>query len=126
MKPNGLLAACGVLAVLGGLVWALYQDARDRGYSHFVISGVTEQRSLYEHLGFLPLGPPVGDGRAAFVPMWLPVGRVEHTMGRAMHLWKKRLDRSTPAPQAELRPYTPPGELSWFFRLCTSESTIRW
>ena len=96
--------------VLGGLVWALYQDARDRGYSHFVISGVTEQRSLYEHLGFLPLGPPVGDGRAAFVPMWLPLDRVEHSMGRAMHLWKKRLDRSAPAPQVELRPYTPPAD----------------
>jgi len=96
--------------VLSGLVWTLYQDAQSRGHTHFVISGVTEQLGLYEHLGFVPLGPPVGTGRAAFVPMWLPMDRVEHTMGRAMHLWKKRLDRAAPTPSAELRPYVPPAD----------------
>lgn len=94
--------------VLSGLVWALYQDARERGYTHFVISGVTGQLALYEHLGFVPLGPPVAGGAATFVPMWLPVDRLEHTMGRAMRLWKKRLDRSAPAaaPDAPARPAT--------------------
>ncbi len=94
--------------VLSGLIWTLYQDARARGYSHFVISGVTEQLGLYEHLGFEPLGPTVGTGKAAFTPMWLPVGRLEQTMGRAMQLWKKRLDRAAPASKAESRPSAPP------------------
>jgi predicted N-acetyltransferase YhbS len=79
-------------AVLAGLVWQLYQHARFDGITHFVISGVESQEALYRHLGFEPLGPAVGDG-PRFTPMWLPLQTLEATMGRAMQLWEKRLDR---------------------------------
>lgn len=82
--------------VLAGLVWLLYNRAQQAGYSHFVISGVVNQRDLYEHLGFEALGPAVGHGDAQFIPMWLPVPRLQETMGRAMKLWERRLSRSQP------------------------------
>jgi hypothetical protein len=81
--------------VLAGLVWTLYQHAKTTAWTHFVISGVSEQLEMYTHLGFESLGPPVGSGRATFIPMWLPVRKVEETMGRSMQLWQKRLARQT-------------------------------
>lgn len=80
--------------VLPGLVWALYLQSKAMPWTHFVISGVIEQRELHTHLGFEPLGPPVGTGRAQFTPMWLPVGRLAETMGRSMDRWQKRLHRA--------------------------------
>lgn len=89
--------------VLIGLVWELYRNARAQGYTHFVISGVEEQRELYEHLGFEPLGPPVGDA-ARFVPMWLPMHVLEKRMSRTMRLWQQRINRtmSRTAEQLEM------------------------
>ena len=81
--------------VMLGLVWALYDYARAHGFTHFVISAVVEQRTLYEHLGFVALGPPVGAGRACFLPMWLPLPRLEAKMARLMELWQRRLERSS-------------------------------
>jgi N-acyl-L-homoserine lactone synthetase len=78
---------------LAGLVWALYRYAAGEGYTHFVISGVVGQARLYARLGFEPLGPPVGTGRATFVPMWLPLPAVERTMGAAMRRWERRIGR---------------------------------
>ncbi len=83
---------------MAGLVWTLYQDAKLHGYTHFVISGVVEQQALYLHLGFLPLGPAVGSGRAQFVPMWLPLPTLEAKMGRLIDLWGKRLNRMETEP----------------------------
>jgi aspartate aminotransferase-like enzyme len=74
-----------------GLVWQLFLHAREHGYTHLFISGVTDQLHLYTHIGFEPLGPPVGDGSARFVPMWVPVEKIEHTMGRLMELLRKRM-----------------------------------
>ncbi len=79
--------------VMAGLVWSLYLESATRGWTHFVISGVLEQQDLYTHLGFVALGPAVGSGRASFVPMWLPVEKLEQTMRRPMQLWQKRLER---------------------------------
>lgn len=79
--------------VMAGLVWSLYLESAAKGWTHFVISGVVEQLELYTHLGFETLGPAVGSGRASFVPMWLPVGKLETTMRRPMQLWQKRLER---------------------------------
>ncbi|QEL16002.1 hypothetical protein [Limnoglobus roseus] len=85
--------------VLPGLVWALFQQSKTMPWTHFVISGVVEQRELHTHLGFEPLGPPIGTGRAQFTPMWLPVGKLDETMGRSMQLWQKRLERSSRTQQ---------------------------
>ena len=78
---------------MAGLVWSLYLESAAQGWTHFVISGVVEQLELYTHLGFEALGPAAGSGRASFVPMWLPVGKLESTMRRPMQLWQKRLER---------------------------------
>ncbi len=84
--------------VMMGLVWALYQHAKGVGYTHFVMSGVVEQQGLYTRLGFEPLGPAVGHGRASFVPMWLPVSRLEQSMGRTIALLRRRAERAAASP----------------------------
>lgn len=40
-------------------------------YNLALISGLLEQVKLYTHLGFVPFGPVVGNGRARFQPMYL-------------------------------------------------------
>jgi aspartate aminotransferase-like enzyme len=72
------------------LVLNLFHWARIWGATHFVISAVVEQRTMYEHLGFVPLGPPVGTGRATFQPMWASLGQVQDSMGRSMQLLEKK------------------------------------
>jgi aspartate aminotransferase-like enzyme len=90
-----------------GLVWQLHLHAREHGYSHLFISGVIDQLPLYHHIGFEPLGPPVGDGGTKFVPMWVAVPKIETTMGRLMELLRKRVkwgndtqDNGTNTPQS--------------------------
>ena len=78
--------------VMLGVVWFLQHYARARGYTHFLISGVEEQLPLYRHIGFEPLGPPVGVGRASFVPMWATTDRVQEKLSRTIALWAKRLE----------------------------------
>lgn len=78
--------------VMLGVVWFLQYYARSKGYTHFLISGVMEQQSLYRHIGFEPLGPPAGVGRASFVPMWATIDRVQEKLGRTIALWAKRLE----------------------------------
>lgn len=51
------------------LLWELYKHARDSGYSHVIIAGVTERKELYERIGFRALGPAVASGDAMFTPM---------------------------------------------------------
>jgi aspartate aminotransferase-like enzyme len=88
--------------VLPGLLFSAFQHARDR-YSHLYISGVAQRVEMYERLGFRPLGPAVGSGSAAFVPMRvsLPLdARVE----KLARLWSARLSRS--AASAPRKPVT--------------------
>ena len=79
--------------VMAGLVWALYQHAVASGYTHYAISGVAERQPLYERMGFEPLGPAVGTGRAAFIPMWVRLDRLREVLGRGIALWERRLRR---------------------------------
>jgi len=79
------------------LVWCLYQHVVQRGYTHLLISGVAEQENLYTHIGFVPMGPPVGTGRACYIPMWGTLERIGESMGRIRHLWAKRLERQASA-----------------------------
>lgn len=89
--------------VPAGLVWLVWQFAKDNGHTHLFISGVTGQRQLYEHLGFEPLGPAVGRPEARFLPMMVTMERLFERMSRAMSLWEKRLRRNGAAalPAAE-------------------------
>lgn len=81
--------------LLGGLIWCLHRLACDSGHTHFVISGIVEQEGLYRHMGFEPLGPAVGEGRARFMPMWATVAGAEKALERAKELWERRLERQS-------------------------------
>ncbi len=59
--------------VLAKLLWMIYAYARDRAYSHLIISGLSSKEAMYQRMGFRRLGPPVACGAASFVPMALPL-----------------------------------------------------
>lgn len=61
--------------VLPGLLRFLAAYCQDRGYDVLVMSGTTRQARLYEHIGFVPFGPPVGSNDALFQPMYLTLDR---------------------------------------------------
>jgi hypothetical protein len=79
--------------VMLSLVYALYVDCEARGYTHFAISGVVGQQRLYEHMGFVPLGPAAGEGTAAFIPMWVRLPDLEVRTRRTLTLIAKRTAR---------------------------------
>jgi hypothetical protein len=76
-----------------GLVWSLRTYAKTSGATHFVMSGVEEQQDLYKHMGFTPLGPGVGTGRACYVPMWATLEDVDTRLERTIRLFGRRLGR---------------------------------
>ena len=80
--------------VFGGLAWSVLQFVRQSGHTHLFISGVEDRLSLYEALGFEAIGPAIGPPQARFVPMCLPVSRMETRHARSASLFAKRLDRS--------------------------------
>lgn len=79
--------------VLAGMIYTMNEFARAKGYTHYVISGVTNQLELYKHIGFEAIGPAVCDGAASFVPMMTTLERVETQMKRSKVLWERRLAR---------------------------------
>jgi aspartate aminotransferase-like enzyme len=58
-------------SILPGLFWQVRNYAREHRHSDLLISGIVERISMYEKLGFSPMGPAVQCGHAAFVPMCL-------------------------------------------------------
>jgi aspartate aminotransferase-like enzyme len=54
---------------------------------------VEQRLALYERLGFVPLGPAVASGQAAFVPMMLTIGQLPVKLQRVKKLWETHLDR---------------------------------
>jgi aspartate aminotransferase-like enzyme len=75
------------------LLYHLYTEAQASGHSHLLISGVAQRAGMYERLGFVPLGPAVACGQAAFVPMMLTVGQLSVRAQRIKALWETHLDR---------------------------------
>ncbi len=57
--------------ILVGLMNTLFKYCNEQGYDLAVISGTVRQLKLYKHLGFVPFGPPVGNTKALFQPMYL-------------------------------------------------------
>ena len=57
--------------VFRGLALELARYALRKGYDLGIISGTTRQLKLYEHLGFVPFGPLVGEPGAQFQPMYM-------------------------------------------------------
>lgn len=84
--------------VFFGLMWSLYQHAQDHGYTHLVISGIQERLPLYRRLGFEPLGPAVGHGKASFIPMMLTVGQLPQRVLRTKLQWEQHMTKVVPEP----------------------------
>ncbi len=63
--------------VFRGLTALMWQYGLEHGYDLAVISGTTRQQKLYRHLGFVPFGPVLGTGEAAFQPMYLTLENFE-------------------------------------------------
>lgn len=83
-----------------GLIWTLYAYAQEHGYTHLFISGVEERIGLYERLGFMPLGPAVRCGAAAFVPMMQVVGQLPEKLEHMKKMWEARLEKVVPKTPA--------------------------
>jgi aspartate aminotransferase-like enzyme len=79
-----------------GLLYSLFEYARCNGYTHLFISGLEERLEMYQRLGFVALGPPVGNGKAAFVPMVLPVDGLPLKMQRVKRLWEMHVGKMKP------------------------------
>ena len=66
---------CRNRLLVPGLLLELYRYARANRYSYMIISGITTKLPMYTRLGFRALGPAVGCGAAAFVPMAMSLGQ---------------------------------------------------
>src|ERR1044072_1888435 len=65
--------------VLQAILALLWQHGIEKGYDLAIISGTTRQFKLYQHLGFVPFGPVVGNGEAQFQPMYITLETFETT-----------------------------------------------
>lgn len=82
-------------SVFAGLCWSLFEYVRSSGHTHLFISGFEDRLLLYARLGFEALGPAVGRPGARFVPMCLPVVRLQEHNGRVLQLWSRHLEESS-------------------------------
>ena len=80
-------------SLLAGLFWQVHRYAKAHNYSDMLISGITERLPMYQKLGFLPLGPPVPDGAAAFVPMCLSLDTPTLQQQRRQQLYASHWQR---------------------------------
>lgn len=80
-----------------GLLYSLFEYAERNGYTHLYISALEERLKMYLRLGFKALGPPVGEGKACFVPMVLPVDGLPTKMRRVKQLWETHVGKVRPA-----------------------------
>jgi aspartate aminotransferase-like enzyme len=81
-------------AVLAGLLWQVLDYARRYHYSDLLISGIVERVPMYAKIGFLPMGPPVPEGTAAFVPMRVCLDSASTPLHRKSGLYARRWQRS--------------------------------
>ncbi len=81
--------------ILAGLLWKAYTFSLSNGFSHLLISAITERESMYRKLGFQPLGPAVPEGAASFIPMAMPITEQPEVNCRRVHLHRTHWDRAT-------------------------------
>ena len=53
---------------------------REQGYDLALISATVRQMRLYQHLGFIPFGPPIGTVQAPFCAMYVTWDRVPESV----------------------------------------------
>jgi aspartate aminotransferase-like enzyme/N-acyl-L-homoserine lactone synthetase len=83
-------------SVLAGLLWQVLQYAQSNHFSDLVISGIVQRQPMYRKMGFLPLGPPVPDGAASFVPMRLSLESMSTHQHNRQQLYAARWNRNHP------------------------------
>lgn len=71
-------------AVFIALMGAVLRHARENGYDLAVLSGARSQLPLYDHMGCVPIGPPLGTETAPYQGMYLTWDRVSPSMLRRM------------------------------------------
>jgi aspartate aminotransferase-like enzyme/N-acyl-L-homoserine lactone synthetase len=81
--------------VLAGLLWQVYDFAISNGFSHLLISAITERESMYRKLGFHPLGPAVPEGSASFIPMAMEISEQSKTNRRRIRLHERHWNRAS-------------------------------
>lgn len=72
--------------VVYGLLKETVKYCLDNGHDIAVISGVLKQQKLYEHMGFVPFGPVVGNENARFQPMYLTPHNYAYTKKPALKI----------------------------------------
>jgi aspartate aminotransferase-like enzyme/N-acyl-L-homoserine lactone synthetase len=90
--------------VFAGLLWEVYRYAHRLGYSHIIISGITEKLEMYERIGFRRLGDGVASGAATFVPMALSLENPPERLVRDTQLYLARQNRLRSAPLVSFMP----------------------
>lgn len=70
--------------IVQGLFARLIQYFQSREYDIALISGTVNQKKLYKHLGFVPFGPLVGDGKALFQPMYITIDSVRNLRDKSI------------------------------------------
>lgn len=76
--------------VLAGLLGTLMSEEVQAGQGTVIISGVAGRQAMYERMGFRPLGPPVMQGTASFVPMALRLDDLPPHILTALARWLRR------------------------------------
>ena len=71
-------------AVFIALMGAVLRHARENGYDLAVLSGARSQLHLYDHMGCVPIGPPLGTEAAPYQGMYLTWDRVSPALLRRM------------------------------------------
>lgn len=79
--------------VFAGLGWQVYRFAKGRKYTHLLISGLLQRKSLYHRLGFHPVGKPVGKDNAQFIPMVLNLDEVPSSILMDINRWEAWIER---------------------------------
>lgn len=83
-------------SILAGLLWQVLDHARSKNYSDLIISGIVERLPMYRKMGFVPMGPPVAEGAAFFVPMRLSLEAIAFHRHNRQRLYAARWNRDHP------------------------------
>jgi aspartate aminotransferase-like enzyme len=81
-------------SILAGLFWQVFHYAHAHQYSHLLISGIIERLPMYTKMGFCPIGPPVADRAASFVPMCMSLESPNSPVQTKSLLYESRWNRS--------------------------------
>ena len=80
--------------VFAGLLWHVQEYAREKGYTHLLISGYVKRAAIYERLGFRALGPPVPSGDVLYAPMIVALSELPARILREIEIMRNHFRRA--------------------------------